>query len=199
MTYAVRHGGKYSAAFKSAIGVLTGDSASPGLWNIFFADLFFPSDPDDVVLDGIPVSHACRTSRQCCPLLNLRGRCPTSCGCLLRVVPHQFHGLSVLKTQWMLFGPLPNIVPRIYVACPHRFRTRVQVRWGVVCLHHAPEFLPCSCIKSARRLGNWLHILRDGGLCEGALSHESWSMTTGFLPDALLLGVPLKSQKCVSS
>jgi hypothetical protein len=153
MTYAVRHGGKYSAAFKSAIGVLTGDSASPGLWNIFFADLFFPSDPDDVVLDGIPVSHACRTSRQCCPLLNLRGRCPTSCGCLLRVVPHQFHGLSVLKTQWMLFGPLPNIVPRIYVACPHRFRTRVQVRWGVVCLHHAPEFLPCSCIKSARRLG----------------------------------------------
>jgi hypothetical protein len=102
---------KYSAAFKSAIGVLTGDSASPGLWNIFFADLFFPSDPDDVVLDGIPVSHACRTSRQCCPLLNLRGRCPTSCGCLLRVVPHQFHGVSVLKTQWMLFGPLPNIVP----------------------------------------------------------------------------------------
>lgn len=48
-----------TAAFKSLIGVLTGDTASPMLWNIYFADLadVFEPDSDDITLNGRPVSH----------------------------------------------------------------------------------------------------------------------------------------------
>ncbi|KAF8210727.1 hypothetical protein K438DRAFT_1569988, partial [Mycena galopus ATCC 62051] len=113
MKYVVRHGGMYSEAFKSAIGVLTGDLASPGLWNIFFADLFFPSDPDDVMLDGIAVSHVEQAD-------DVALFSTTAPGVQRRV--DAFFAwctinfmVSVIKTQWMLFGPLPGSLPTIYV------------------------------------------------------------------------------------
>ncbi|KAJ7267675.1 hypothetical protein B0H12DRAFT_1209080 [Mycena haematopus] len=40
----------YSAEFKALIGLLTGDPASPILWNLFLADLSLPPDFDDVFL-----------------------------------------------------------------------------------------------------------------------------------------------------
>jgi hypothetical protein len=42
MRYAVRFGDEHSLPFCSLIGLLTGDSASPTLWNIFFADYRLP-------------------------------------------------------------------------------------------------------------------------------------------------------------
>jgi hypothetical protein len=114
MTYVVRHGGDYSEAFKSAIGVLTGDSASPGLWNIFFADLFFPTDSDDVTLDGTPVSHVEQAD-------DVALFSTSSAGVQRRVNAFfawcsvNFMVISVLKTEWMLFGPLPRVIPTIYV------------------------------------------------------------------------------------
>lgn len=116
MTCVVRHGGKYSAAFKSAIGVLTGDSASPGFWNNFFADLFFPSDPDDVVLDGIPVSHVEQADDVALFSTSLVG-VQRRVDAFFAWCRTNFMVISVLKTQWILFGPLPNIVPRMYVGC----------------------------------------------------------------------------------
>ncbi|KAF5382677.1 hypothetical protein D9615_003053 [Tricholomella constricta] len=57
MTYIVRHGGDLSDTFTSLLGLLTGDTASPGLWNIFFSDLSIPDHADDVLLNHRPVSH----------------------------------------------------------------------------------------------------------------------------------------------
>ncbi|KAF5386614.1 hypothetical protein D9615_001545 [Tricholomella constricta] len=57
MNYIVRHGGALSESFTSLLGLLTGDTASPSLWNIFFSDLSIPDHVDDVRLHGRAVSH----------------------------------------------------------------------------------------------------------------------------------------------
>jgi hypothetical protein len=48
MEYYVRHGDQNSAEFKAFIGLLTGDPASPVLWNLFMADLVLLDDHDDL-------------------------------------------------------------------------------------------------------------------------------------------------------
>ncbi|KAF5385079.1 hypothetical protein D9615_000996 [Tricholomella constricta] len=57
MNYIVRHGGALSESFTSLLGLLTGDTASPSLWNIYFSDLSIPDHVDDVRLHGRAVSH----------------------------------------------------------------------------------------------------------------------------------------------
>ncbi|EJC97331.1 uncharacterized protein FOMMEDRAFT_100058, partial [Fomitiporia mediterranea MF3/22] len=46
-----------SDSFSSNIGILTGDPASPHLWNIFFSDLYIPSHPADISLNNSYISH----------------------------------------------------------------------------------------------------------------------------------------------
>jgi hypothetical protein len=58
MRYVVKERKDLSEAFESLIRVLTGDTASPILWNIFFSDLCISEHPDDVLLGGRPISHA---------------------------------------------------------------------------------------------------------------------------------------------
>ena len=53
----VHHNGEPSEEFKSTIGLLTGDMASPILWNLYFADVILPEDEDDVTLGGRKISH----------------------------------------------------------------------------------------------------------------------------------------------
>lgn len=43
--------------FDSSIGILIGDTASPELWLLYFADFFIPESDDDLNLDGAYVSH----------------------------------------------------------------------------------------------------------------------------------------------
>jgi hypothetical protein len=59
MTYVLRNCASLTAGFSSAIGVLTGDTASPILWNIYFADVGadLPDSRADVVLHDRFVSH----------------------------------------------------------------------------------------------------------------------------------------------
>ncbi|KAI5833292.1 hypothetical protein K523DRAFT_265688 [Schizophyllum commune Tattone D] len=57
MSYVVKQGSTHSDAFLSTVGILAGDSASPGLWNLYFSDLCIPPRAGDVFLDGICVSH----------------------------------------------------------------------------------------------------------------------------------------------
>jgi hypothetical protein len=53
LSYIVRQGSELTAAFKllQVIGVITGDTISPILWNIYFADLadVFEPNPNDTV------------------------------------------------------------------------------------------------------------------------------------------------------
>lgn len=57
ITYQVRLNGKLSEPFCSLIGILAGDPASPHLWNIFLADFTPPTHPDDIKLNGRPISY----------------------------------------------------------------------------------------------------------------------------------------------
>jgi hypothetical protein len=56
MVYFVKHGDMHSTQFKAFIGMLTGDPASPILWNLFLADLSMMPDTDDVFLAAIRIS-----------------------------------------------------------------------------------------------------------------------------------------------
>ncbi len=53
MEYHIRHENVTSDEFKSLIGLLTGDPASPTLWNLYMSSLKMPPDMDDVVLGGL--------------------------------------------------------------------------------------------------------------------------------------------------
>jgi ribonuclease HI len=57
MRYTTSLGGTYSELFASDIGVMTGDTASPGLFLVFLADFTLPDDPGDICLAGLPISH----------------------------------------------------------------------------------------------------------------------------------------------
>ena len=59
MGYVMRDRSSLTAPFKSIIGVLTGDTASPILWNIYFSDLVadLPDNAMDIVLHHHQISH----------------------------------------------------------------------------------------------------------------------------------------------
>jgi hypothetical protein len=50
------NGDMESAEFKAFIGLLTGDPASPILWNLFLADLVMMPDRNDVFLAAVRIS-----------------------------------------------------------------------------------------------------------------------------------------------
>lgn len=56
MEYYVRHRDQNSAKFKAFIGLLTGDPASPMLWNFFMADRVMLEDPDDPILSNVRIA-----------------------------------------------------------------------------------------------------------------------------------------------
>jgi hypothetical protein len=53
MSYFVRHANIQSAEFKSFIGILIGDTASPGLWNIYASDFRPNLTHGNIILNGI--------------------------------------------------------------------------------------------------------------------------------------------------
>ncbi|KAJ7190574.1 hypothetical protein GGX14DRAFT_604029 [Mycena pura] len=89
MSYVVRSDGAYSAAFQCLIGLLTGDTASPGFWNIYFADFQLPHHDSDIRLNGRP-----------CKMDNFYGWSR-----------RKFMFISPPKSKAMIFGPLPAILP----------------------------------------------------------------------------------------
>jgi hypothetical protein len=55
MVYMVKLNGQLSESFLSDMGVLTGDTVSPTLWNIFLADFKFTVHPEDISLNNVPI------------------------------------------------------------------------------------------------------------------------------------------------
>jgi hypothetical protein len=111
MSYVVRQGSEVMASFKSLIGVLTGDTASPVLWNVYFADLaeVFSEDGDDIILNGVAVSHLEQADNivlfSTTPE-GLQRKINTFAWCKVN-----FMVVSVSKMQWMIFGEIPRHVP----------------------------------------------------------------------------------------
>ena len=96
ISFLVRHNGELSDSFKSMIGVLTGDTASPMLWNIYFHNVIIPDDEDDIILSGQKISHV----EQADDVMN--AFCRWASANLMTV--------SIPKTKWMIFGPLPSVL-----------------------------------------------------------------------------------------
>ncbi|KAJ6541346.1 hypothetical protein B0H19DRAFT_868193, partial [Mycena capillaripes] len=42
-------------AFRSLLGILTGDPGSPHLWNLFMSDFILACHPEDIELNGVPI------------------------------------------------------------------------------------------------------------------------------------------------
>ncbi|KAJ6487246.1 hypothetical protein C8R47DRAFT_979351 [Mycena vitilis] len=114
MRYAVRFGDEHSLPFRSLIGLLTGDSASPTLWNIFFADYQLPPHKDDIQLNGRRVSQA----EQADDNLIMSTAFPAFQS---KVSMFFLHGtnkrmfVSASKSKWMIEGPLPTVIPTLRI------------------------------------------------------------------------------------
>ncbi|KAJ7031290.1 hypothetical protein C8F04DRAFT_898677, partial [Mycena alexandri] len=110
MVYATKYGDEHCLPFRSVIGLLTGDSASPCLWNIYFADFQLREHPDDVRLHGRALCQA----EQADDNIIMSTSFPAFqekvaeffCWCKNKRV-----FISARKSKWMIFGLLPHIIP----------------------------------------------------------------------------------------
>ena len=118
MTFMVRHNGEFSESFKSFIGLLTGDTASPVLWNIYFCDLEIHSDADDIRLGGRAICHveqADDVALFSTTADGLQRKISSFCmWCSLNSMT-----VSVQKTKWMLlnWSALTNTWEFIFLQC----------------------------------------------------------------------------------
>ncbi|KAF5378897.1 hypothetical protein D9615_006858 [Tricholomella constricta] len=110
MEYYVRHGTEESPLFKALIGLLTGDPASPVLWNLYMADLTMPPDIDDVHLAGNRISMMAQAddiliiSRTADGLKRKLMVLETWCG-------RNFIIINLIKTVILIFGTLRPPIP----------------------------------------------------------------------------------------
>ncbi|KAJ7656247.1 hypothetical protein DFH06DRAFT_991790 [Mycena polygramma] len=110
MTYAVKYGDEHSLPFRSLIGLLTGDSASPTLWNIFFSDLRLPPHKDDIHLNGRPVSQAEQADDNLIMSTSFPAfQAKVTMFFVWGVNKRAF--VSAGKSKWMIEGPLPAVIP----------------------------------------------------------------------------------------
>ncbi|KAJ7161636.1 hypothetical protein C8R46DRAFT_904695, partial [Mycena filopes] len=56
VVYLVRLDGRFAPAFRSLLGILTGDPGSPHLWNLFMSDFILAWHPEDIELNGVPIT-----------------------------------------------------------------------------------------------------------------------------------------------
>lgn len=107
MTYRVSHEGKMTEAFKSLLGLLTGDSVSPMLWTIFFGDLdkIIPAHPGDIEMAGVYLSHLEQADDVALFSTSLDAL-QEKLNAFLRWCQINFMTISVSKTKAMTFGPL---------------------------------------------------------------------------------------------
>ncbi|KAJ7128509.1 hypothetical protein C8R44DRAFT_701007 [Mycena epipterygia] len=111
MRYATKFGDDNCIPFRSLIGLLTGDSASPCLWNIFFADFQLPEHPDDVRLHGRAVSQAEQADDNIIMSTSFSAFQTKVSGSFFEWCGKKRVFISARKSKWMIFGPLPSILP----------------------------------------------------------------------------------------
>ncbi len=105
--YYVKHGGNTTELFSALIGLLTGDTSSPILWNIFFGDLKMPEHKDDVWLAGLTVSILAQADD-----VLLISHSAVGMQLKLNVLTEwcslNFITISKIKTVMMAFGRVPS-------------------------------------------------------------------------------------------
>ena len=112
LAYVVRFNGETTECFNALAGILTGDPASPILWVLFLADLRVHPHPDDVILDGVPVSLLLVADD-----ILLASTSPHGMQAKLhdieRYCAMNFLTVNVIKTIACFFGQLPHTLPTL--------------------------------------------------------------------------------------
>ena len=105
MAYVMRDRSSLTAPFKSIIGVLTGDTASPVLWNVYFADLGaeMPDSSADVVLHHRCISHVEQADDVALFSTSLYALQQKLNGFLCWCKTNHMT-ISTSKSKWMIFG-----------------------------------------------------------------------------------------------
>ncbi|KAJ7658090.1 hypothetical protein B0H17DRAFT_955354 [Mycena rosella] len=112
MVYATKYGNEHCLPFRSLIGLLTGDSASPTLWNIFFADFRLHEHPDDVQLHGHAVSQAEQADNNII-MSTFFAVFQAKVTAFFEWCKKKCVFISARKSKWMIFGPLPPLIPTL--------------------------------------------------------------------------------------
>jgi Reverse transcriptase (RNA-dependent DNA polymerase) len=103
-----------SDEFESLIGILTGDSASPDLWDAFLADFRPPADPDDVELGGMSIGNLEQADDMVLFSLSPAGL-QRKLNYTWQYCSLNFMLINILKTMAMIFGPISrNITPTTF-------------------------------------------------------------------------------------
>lgn len=112
LLYVVRFQGEVTESFRALAGILTGDPASPILWDIFLADFHLAPHDDDIFIGDRRISHLELADDIALLSLSAAGMqskldqfedyCATS-----------FLLVNVSKTVAMIHGPLPNPLPTL--------------------------------------------------------------------------------------
>jgi hypothetical protein len=105
MAYVMRDRTSLTKAFKSVNGVLTGDTASPTLWNIYFADLEadLPDSFQDIVLHQKQISHVEQADDVALFSTSLYGLQQKLDG-FLYWCGKNYMSISAPKSKWMIMG-----------------------------------------------------------------------------------------------
>lgn len=111
MEHYVRHGDLNSAEFKAFIGLLTGDPASPILWNLFMADLVMLPDPDDPILSAVRMAIMAQADDVLLVSLSAAGL-QRKLNALAVWCSKNFIVINLIKTIIPIFGPLPRPLPQ---------------------------------------------------------------------------------------
>jgi hypothetical protein len=107
LRYQVSMDEEVSEEFRSMIGILTGDSASPDLWTFFLEDFRPPSDEDDIILGGTAIRNLEQADDMVLFSLSAAG--------LQKKLDYVWHYgsvnfllVNIVKTLAMIFGPIPK-------------------------------------------------------------------------------------------
>ncbi|KAJ7665756.1 hypothetical protein B0H17DRAFT_951227, partial [Mycena rosella] len=114
MSYIVKSDRAFSAAFWCLIGLLTGDTASSGFWNVYFADFQLLHDDNDIQLNGRPVCQLEQADDGAIFMTyvpKLQGKIDI----FYLWLRCKFMFISPSKSKYMIFGPLPAILPVLCV------------------------------------------------------------------------------------
>ncbi|KAF9033044.1 hypothetical protein BDZ89DRAFT_947954 [Hymenopellis radicata] len=113
MSYVVRLGSQVSTPFATTIGILTGDTSSPTLWNFVSSDLYISPHPEDTVMAGVVINHLLHADdgamwsgpNGIVAHLDEYGSYASRKGFMV----------NVPKTKAMVFGVVPEVLPTLYL------------------------------------------------------------------------------------
>ncbi len=114
MSYVVQAGGELSEEFRARMGVLMGDPASPTLWILFMHDFNLDPHDDDMCLAAVAIAHLEHADDLVLASSSAHGL-QQHFSSFVQWCRVNFLIVNALKSWVMVFGPLPNVLPRLYL------------------------------------------------------------------------------------